>query len=199
MPATPFIQKNRDGVLECHPDWRKRRDSNPCTDCSVTAFRVRAVMTTSIRFHFCAWLLSFQSCCYVPGLLQSILPTTHSRRATKQVHTSQAPCRPSCMSEKLPIFRAQCQKDGSFAESGAARSPCLPPFHRSYAHIFRGTLLKIGADEPLRFYVCYAIIPICRCVVNQIAEFFLTADFQSVEKDKRRGLARVAMVGFLLV
>ena len=31
--------------------WRKRRDSNPCTDCSVTAFRVRAVVTTSIRFH----------------------------------------------------------------------------------------------------------------------------------------------------
>ena len=31
--------------------WRKRRDSNPCTDCSVTAFRVRAVITTSIRFH----------------------------------------------------------------------------------------------------------------------------------------------------
>lgn len=31
--------------------WRKRRDSNPCTACAVTAFRVRAVMTTSIRFH----------------------------------------------------------------------------------------------------------------------------------------------------
>ena len=38
-------------VETCRIFWRKRRDSNPCTDCSVTAFRVRAVITTSIRFH----------------------------------------------------------------------------------------------------------------------------------------------------
>lgn len=31
--------------------WRKRWDSNPRTSYPVTAFRVRAVMTTSIHFH----------------------------------------------------------------------------------------------------------------------------------------------------
>lgn len=45
--------------------WRKRWDSNPRTSYPVTAFRVRAVMTTSIHFHVdflcCMW--SFMARC----------------------------------------------------------------------------------------------------------------------------------------
>lgn len=37
-------------VFDLGFDWRKRWDSNPRTSYPVTAFRVRAVMTTSIHF-----------------------------------------------------------------------------------------------------------------------------------------------------
>ena len=58
----PCVYKTKALTKLVRACWRKRRDSNPCTDCSVTAFRVRAVITTSIRFHMVfVYILSFRS------------------------------------------------------------------------------------------------------------------------------------------